>query len=85
MYFTFVTFELLHGILLLKVPQCTPGVGAGSKQLLIRAKEDAVCDKLGVLCDALSWHGDLTDWSLSAHSIIHFVDGALVIQTTVCG
>ena len=82
-HLTFVTLELLHGLLLLNVPECTPGVGAGGEQLLVRAKEGAVCDKLCVLCDGLLRHGDLAHLALSAHSIVHFVDGALVVQTTV--
>lgn len=77
-----MTFELLHGLLLLEVPEGTPGVGAGGEQLLIGAKEETVGDKLGVLRDALSRHGDFSDGAFPAHSIVNLVDRALVVKTT---
>ena len=84
MNFAFMTFELLNGILFLLIPEGTRGVSTGRQQLLVWAKEDAVCDELGVLCNALPWHGDLSDRTITTHSIIDFIDAALIIQTTVC-
>ena len=50
--------------------------------LLVRSKEDAVGDVFGVESKCLLRHGDSSNMPLPTDTLIHLVDGTLVVQAT---